>query len=218
MFNLEQSITEWRRQMLAAGIKSPVPLEELEIHLREEIEKQVKLKSSEQRAFEISVQTIGQAKLLKIEFKKIDAQYWNRPLTWTAWILFAVSFFLPAHQDAGMGWECAYMSAHGFIEPEFWHGKDGVDQLLTLLTLANLLMICSPFLLVRFAQKTAFRKWFGILTLVALVLVWSYIALWLLNSGRSELRIGCYVWGSSFLLFYLSILKAHNPKRRIVAS
>ena len=39
MFDLEQSITNWRKQMLAAGIKSPVPLEELEIHLREEIER-----------------------------------------------------------------------------------------------------------------------------------------------------------------------------------
>lgn len=35
MFDLEQSIAEWRRQMLAAGIKTPVPLEDLEIHLRE---------------------------------------------------------------------------------------------------------------------------------------------------------------------------------------
>ena len=42
MFDLEQSIAEWRRQMLAAGIKTPVPLEELEIHLREEIEQQMK--------------------------------------------------------------------------------------------------------------------------------------------------------------------------------
>jgi hypothetical protein len=41
MFNLEQSIIEWRKQMLAAGIKTPVPLDELEIHLREEIERQM---------------------------------------------------------------------------------------------------------------------------------------------------------------------------------
>ena len=42
MFDLEQSIADLRRQMLAAGIKTPVPLEELEIHLREEIEQQSK--------------------------------------------------------------------------------------------------------------------------------------------------------------------------------
>ena len=38
MLNLEQKISEWRKQMLAVGIQAPVPLEELEIHLREEIE------------------------------------------------------------------------------------------------------------------------------------------------------------------------------------
>jgi hypothetical protein len=41
MFDLEKSIAEWRTQMLAAGIKTPVPMEELEIHLREEIEQQM---------------------------------------------------------------------------------------------------------------------------------------------------------------------------------
>ena len=39
MFDLEQAIAGWRRQMLAAGIQSPVPLEELGIHLRDEIER-----------------------------------------------------------------------------------------------------------------------------------------------------------------------------------
>jgi len=70
MFNLEQSILEWRKQMLAAGIKTPVPLEELEIHLREEIERQMDSRLSEQKAFEVSVQQIGQAGILKTEFAK----------------------------------------------------------------------------------------------------------------------------------------------------
>ncbi|HEY5041998.1 MAG TPA: hypothetical protein VIK53_08340 [Verrucomicrobiae bacterium] len=52
MFNLEQSIADWRQQMLAAGIETPVPLDELEIHLREEIERQMKSGSDKQQAFE----------------------------------------------------------------------------------------------------------------------------------------------------------------------
>jgi len=32
MFNLEQAIADWRQKMLAAGIETPVPLEELELH------------------------------------------------------------------------------------------------------------------------------------------------------------------------------------------
>jgi hypothetical protein len=70
MFDLEQSITEWRRQMLAAGIKTPVPLDELETHLRDEIERQMKSWLSEQEAFENSVLRIGRADALKTEFNK----------------------------------------------------------------------------------------------------------------------------------------------------
>jgi hypothetical protein len=73
MFNLEQSIAEWRKQMFATGIKSPVPLEELESHLREDIAQQMQSGLSAQRAFEIAVKKIGQASELKKEFKKISA-------------------------------------------------------------------------------------------------------------------------------------------------
>ena len=48
MLDLDQAIAEWRKQMLAAGIKTPVPLEELDIHLREDIEQQMKSGSGEQ--------------------------------------------------------------------------------------------------------------------------------------------------------------------------
>src|SRR5665213_686696 len=71
MFDLEKSIAEWRKQMLAAGIKTPVPLEELEIHLREEIEQQMKFGLSAQTAFSIAVEKIGQGNMLKTEFKKV---------------------------------------------------------------------------------------------------------------------------------------------------
>jgi hypothetical protein len=70
MFYLEQSIAEWRQQMLAVGIKTPVPLEELEGHLRDDVERQVREGLGEQQAFEIAVERIGQASFLKAEFKK----------------------------------------------------------------------------------------------------------------------------------------------------
>jgi hypothetical protein len=72
MFDLEPSIAEWRKQMLAAGIQTPVPLEELEIHLREEIEQRIKSGLNEQKAFEIAAGKIGQASPLKKEFKKVN--------------------------------------------------------------------------------------------------------------------------------------------------
>ena len=78
MFNLEQSIAEWRQQMLAAGIKTPVPLEELEIHLREEIERQMQSGLAAHKAFEISIQRIGEPQSLKGEFKKIERTFMKR--------------------------------------------------------------------------------------------------------------------------------------------
>src|SRR5271154_2784676 len=74
MFDLEKSIVDWRQQMLAAGIKTPVPLEELEIHLRDEIERQMKSGLNEQEIFNSAVQKIGQGEALKAEFKKIGEQ------------------------------------------------------------------------------------------------------------------------------------------------
>ncbi len=78
MFDLEQSIEEWRRQMLAAGIQTPVPLEELESHLRDEIERQVKSGLSEPIAFEVSVKQVGQPQSLRNEFKKVERNIMKR--------------------------------------------------------------------------------------------------------------------------------------------
>ncbi len=75
MFNLEQSISEWRKQMLADGIKTPVPLNELESHLREDIEQQIKLGSNTRDAFNSAVQKLGQPVSLKSEFKQTGNIY-----------------------------------------------------------------------------------------------------------------------------------------------
>jgi len=104
--------------MLAAGIKTPVPLEELEIHLREEIERQMKLGLSEQKAFEISVQQIGQPKKLNSEFKKNERTLMKKIMTILLGIFgvfFGVGFILPAlakYRDLGIwtGEQLAYCS------------------------------------------------------------------------------------------------------------
>src|SRR5262245_19138800 len=72
MFNLEHSIAEWRRQMIDGGIKPSATLDELESHLREEMERLQRKGATDQNAFAIAVQRIGNARLLKIEFKKIS--------------------------------------------------------------------------------------------------------------------------------------------------
>lgn len=73
MFNLQESIANWRQQMAAAGIKSPTTLDELESHLREEMEKLAHSGIlSEAEAFKIAKDRIGQSDLLAAEFSKIS--------------------------------------------------------------------------------------------------------------------------------------------------
>jgi hypothetical protein len=91
MFNLEKSITDWRRQMLAAGIKTPVPLKELESHLRDEIERQMKSGRSEAEAFTTAVQKIGQGHTVQNEFEKVEEtegeRKWKEGQIWSGAIL-----------------------------------------------------------------------------------------------------------------------------------
>ena len=99
MFNLDHAISEWRKQMLAAGIKTPVPLEELENHLREEIELETKSGLNEQKAFEISIQRIGQPKMLQSEFKKSERKQMKRIIIVSAGVIgvaVGMAFVTPA--------------------------------------------------------------------------------------------------------------------------
>ena len=70
MFNLDQAINEWRQQMERGGVKTPVVLDELESHLREEVEQQMRSGTTSERAFEAAVKKIGPASALKNEFKE----------------------------------------------------------------------------------------------------------------------------------------------------
>jgi len=83
MFNLEQSIAEWRRQMITAGIKTPVPLEELESHLWEDMERRVRAGADKARAFQLAAQQIGRPESLQAEFEKnqnTERKYMKRGL------------------------------------------------------------------------------------------------------------------------------------------
>ncbi len=77
--------------MLAAGIKTPVPLEELEAHLRDEIERQMKTGRSEAEAFKSAVQNIGSAHTVQNEFEKVEgteeARQWKEGQIWSGIIL-----------------------------------------------------------------------------------------------------------------------------------
>jgi len=71
MFDLEQAITEWREEMRAQGIKVFETLDELESHLRDDVEQQTRCGSDVQRSFEAAVLRMGQTSTLQSEFQKV---------------------------------------------------------------------------------------------------------------------------------------------------
>ena len=77
MFDLEQSVSEWRRQMQSAGVKHPDIVDELESHLREDFARRVEAGEREEQAFESAVKGIGQANVLQREFAKLGGKKWG---------------------------------------------------------------------------------------------------------------------------------------------
>lgn len=71
MFKLEAAVAEWRGQMVAAGVRSPELLEELEIHLRDDVAEQVKGGTALEEAFRKAVERMGQGAVLEEEFTKV---------------------------------------------------------------------------------------------------------------------------------------------------
>ena len=68
MFDLERELAEWRRKMATAGLTTPDIIRELEGHLRDDIEQQMKSGISGPAAFQAAVQRIGHPSVLKDEF------------------------------------------------------------------------------------------------------------------------------------------------------
>jgi len=87
MLDLEPSITEWRRQMLAAGLKTGRPLDELESHLREEISALKSAGASEAAAFAQAVARLGSPDLVSTEFNKLRVGHiWPVKIGWALWL------------------------------------------------------------------------------------------------------------------------------------
>lgn len=70
MFNLNQAIAAWRGQMAADGIISGEVLDELESHLRDDVEEQVRGGADAEEAFDSAVRRMGPAATLRNEFAK----------------------------------------------------------------------------------------------------------------------------------------------------
>ena len=105
--------------MLAAGITAPVPLEELEIHLREDVEQQMRLEASAAQAFAAAVRRIGPARDIQAEFSKTGGTPWSG-LAWWLW-LWIGSFGLAQTVVLNLvGPSVFHRHASDFFSPKWW--------------------------------------------------------------------------------------------------
>lgn len=70
MFDLEQAIAAWRRQMAAGGIVTTEVLDELEVHIRQDYAACLSAGATETAAFQSAVQHLGEAGSIQAEFDK----------------------------------------------------------------------------------------------------------------------------------------------------
>ncbi|MDB6059182.1 MAG: hypothetical protein JWO95_3026 [Verrucomicrobiales bacterium] len=71
MFNIDNAVSEWRKQMLAAGVKNASVLNELSEHLRSDVEQQMRSGVDAEFAFSRAVERIGAASQVREEFSKV---------------------------------------------------------------------------------------------------------------------------------------------------
>jgi len=80
MFELERAISGWRGELRSRGIKGSETLDELESHLRDDLEEQVRSGTEIQHAFDTARARIGKTCSLQMEFEKVKLTELSRRL------------------------------------------------------------------------------------------------------------------------------------------
>ena len=140
--------------------------------------------------------------------KTQNTSHWNCPLAVIAWAAFVISFFLTSYAE-GRGYQCAVM--HSVFWSGATQGNWGSIHYL-LLTLPNLLMLVSPFLLLHCGGYARCLSWLRYSTFAASILVWSFLILLLADQDGQELRVGAFVWATSFVLLWLSVILPRSSR------
>jgi hypothetical protein len=108
---LNSAIEQWRSHMAEGGLHTTEVLDELESHLRDDIDAQIAAGMGEQQAFATSAARLGQADMLKKEFDKVGGTVRRRIKT--AWLTLAgIPHF---HQTSSMN----LMNSPSHLEPRW---------------------------------------------------------------------------------------------------
>ena len=138
---------------------------------------------------------------------------WSRWLAVATWTLFTVSFMLPAYQHM-RGFECAFKLAF------FWSQAirgDWAAIYYLLLSFLNLLMLTSPILLLRNTPDARCLRVLRVCSLIALILIGSFLFLLYPKGMVPFLRVGSYAWASAFALLYFATLATRGSRKERVA-
>ena len=100
MFDLEQQISEWRKQMLAAGINTPGQLDELEAHLRDDFAEFIRAGVDSRQAFETAAAHIGNARDLGAEFHRAQGFMTTNRILGLLWFIYCAGSFY--HTTSGL--------------------------------------------------------------------------------------------------------------------
>jgi hypothetical protein len=83
MFDLNEQINKWRRKLSQSDTLQKSDVDELESHLREEIERLTAVKLSDQEAFYVARHRLGDTDSLAAEFAKVNTSIlWRKRLFW----------------------------------------------------------------------------------------------------------------------------------------
>jgi len=74
MFDLNDAVAEWRRKLQQGAMIETENLDELESHLRDEVERLARSGTSEEEAFQIALRRLGDSHKLCEEFSKVGCR------------------------------------------------------------------------------------------------------------------------------------------------
>lgn len=179
MFELEPAISEWRSEMRSRGIKGSETLDELESHLLDDFEEQVRSGMQIQQAFDAARARIGQSDSLGLEFRKIRSAELFRELKNALFTLLGVpNYYLITNMNTSFPtpnieakW-ASYLKAGTFLAPSLilWTFS-------CVFMMPKLKQICgnAGFALPTLLQATLFVSSHPLLILAAIVLPFSFL-------------------------------------------
>ena len=134
MFDLNEQINKWRGNLAQSETLGSSDIDELESHLREEIESLKCLKLSDEEAFLVSTYRLGDTACLSDEYAKINrGKRFRQNVSWM--ITGILTYLLATHFATAVSKDCVLLAANSGITGHRSLGFIGFgSQILTLIT------------------------------------------------------------------------------------